>query len=257
MTDNPRLPAPPGKVAIYVDVHRPPGSRPRAHRPPRPVPAAAEPGGRDVTGEVTALLAKIASQDGRGVAAARPAPDTTFARNPLADQIRASNPVLAELAAADAPAPTLFAGGDLPSFTASGVDPKVLTELPWQLRHAAAAEPDRGQVLAMVQNPDEALSLGGGNHPGNDEYSGRIAQWKAGTLPRVAAGGVAASTAPISAARRADLDDELYDSLFPDEVVAREAATQRLLEVTAADAAEATRKQVLATRRSVPPRGGV
>lgn len=50
-----------------------------------------------------------------------------------------------------APTPTVFASGDLPPFTASGVDPQMLRGLPPLVRRAAAAEPDAARVLRVVE----------------------------------------------------------------------------------------------------------
>jgi hypothetical protein len=46
--------------------------------------------------------------------------------------------------------PTMWSTGDLPAFTASGIDPELLLELPWGVRHAAALESERGQVLSWL-----------------------------------------------------------------------------------------------------------
>src|SRR4051812_26420822 len=59
-----------------------------------------------------------------------------WATNPLADdalQVSALKP--------KAPAPKMFTGGtaDLPAFTASGIDPRLLLDLPFTCRHYVAA----------------------------------------------------------------------------------------------------------------------
>lgn len=58
--------------------------------------------------------------------------------------------------------PSMFSTGPLPPFTASNIDPQLLLTLPWQMRHAAAQEPNRVRVLdwlnsPMAKSPDAAL----------------------------------------------------------------------------------------------------
>jgi hypothetical protein len=53
------------------------------------------------------------------------------------------------------PAPTMFSAGDLPLFTASGVDPTILRFVPWSHRHSAATTGDIGVVFAMVEDAEE------------------------------------------------------------------------------------------------------
>lgn len=45
----------------------------------------------------------------------------------------------------------VFSTGDLPPFTASGVDPQMLRDLPAVVRRAVAAEPDLGRVLRVIE----------------------------------------------------------------------------------------------------------
>jgi hypothetical protein len=106
-----------------------------------------------------------------------------YGPNPLVTDLSIRNQTLFELASARATAPTLFASGDLPPFTASGVDPQVLTRLPFTMRHAAAAERDAGKVLALVEEcAGDPSRMGRGvmNHPGMDEYRERMNHWISG-----------------------------------------------------------------------------
>lgn len=64
-----------------------------------------------------------------------------FGPNPLVDELRQADPETYAEASKRGPAPTLFTTGDLPLFTASGIDPALLNQLPWVARHAAAKAP--------------------------------------------------------------------------------------------------------------------
>jgi hypothetical protein len=52
------------------------------------------------------------------------------------------------------PPTTMFASGDWPRFTASGLDVSVLKFVPWRVRHACAFHPDRSFVLQAVELAD-------------------------------------------------------------------------------------------------------
>jgi hypothetical protein len=59
-------------------------------------------------------------------------------------------------------APTMFASGDLPIITGSGVDPSLLVWCAWYYRHSAALTDSRAHVLEIIEesaspapNPDE------------------------------------------------------------------------------------------------------
>lgn len=110
--------------------------------------------------------------------------DYVMARNPLVDAFRKANPAIAAIAAREAPAPTLFADGDLPPFTASGIDPQLLLRVAWPARHAIAAAP-RETAFALMQDymgePDMA-AMDFGGHPGNVEYAQRVFAWASGRL---------------------------------------------------------------------------
>lgn len=72
-------------------------------------------------------------------------------RNPLVKAAWLERSDLADQARQRGPEPTLFAAGDLPDFTASGVDPKVLLRVPWNARPTLAAEPDPVRVFAEIE----------------------------------------------------------------------------------------------------------
>src|SRR3954451_16959872 len=87
-----------------------------------------------------------------------------YETNPLADDYAGVNPVAyGSVARLAGPPPKLFNGGpdDLPPVTASGMDPAKLLELPYTMRHAAAAEPDPSKVHDSFElaadDPDAVL----------------------------------------------------------------------------------------------------
>ncbi len=127
--------------------------------------------------------------------------------NPLLDDAKQAQPALVDLARkTNGDPPSMFESGDLPPFTASGVDPQHLTRLPFRTRHAAATEPSPAAVLRMVEThgPDPDAQA---PSPGLDEYRNRMSGWLRGTWTNPNAQTVDAST---QAAATADL----YDSMF-------------------------------------------
>jgi hypothetical protein len=81
-------------------------------------------------------------------------------------------------------APTMFGSGDLPSFTASGLDPQVLRLVPWYYRHTAALTESRGLVLMIAeQSQTGALDPEGyQTQQGRElwqDYWARISAWVA------------------------------------------------------------------------------
>lgn len=62
-----------------------------------------------------------------------------YGLNPVAEDLKQVAPQQYAAALARSPLPTLFVTGDLPLFTASGMDPELLLQLPWVARHAAAS----------------------------------------------------------------------------------------------------------------------
>jgi len=104
-----------------------------------------------------------------------------WSANPLLDDAEQAQPALAAVARkTNGPPPTLFESGDLPPFTASGVDPQHLMRLPFRTRHAAATEPSPAAVLRMVEThgPDPDAQA---PSPGLDEYRNRMSGWLRGT----------------------------------------------------------------------------
>lgn len=107
-------------------------------------------------------------------------------RNPLVAAAWQERPTVAARAANVSSAPTLFSAGDLPDFTASGVDPSVLLRVPWNARPALAAEPDKAKVYESIElfngvtdpGDAEALAKDHGLQSGAvAEYASRVKGW--------------------------------------------------------------------------------
>jgi hypothetical protein len=86
------------------------------------------------------------------------------------------------------PRPTLFADGDLPAVTASGIDPTLLQRVPWQAR-PALARASRAEAAAMFElygGPEGEVqasydAMGGGPlHADVAEYEQRLSRWASG-----------------------------------------------------------------------------
>ncbi|WP_370326361.1 hypothetical protein [Euzebya sp.] len=129
-----------------------------------------------------------------------------YAPNPYAALLARLHPERYAEVAAVAPPPRLFEGGraDLPATTASGVDPQVLMRLPFGLRHAAAAEPDRAKVFELVELyadvPDAQI-----DHPRLGEAWQRMQRWLHET-----------DTDPRSFEQRQADDDAEFASYYPE-----------------------------------------
>lgn len=155
-----------------------------------------------------------------------------WSTNPLLDDAEQAQPALVDLARkTNGDPPTLFESGDLPPFTASGVDPQHLTRLPFRTRHAAATEPSPAAVLKMVEThgPDSDAQA---PSPGLDEYRNRMSGWLRGTWTNPNAPAVDASAKEAAAG-------DLYDSMF----AAADAATAAKLAPMNAAAADAAAKR--------------
>ncbi len=75
-----------------------------------------------------------------------------FPANPVAAEFRARDRELVNRAAqTGAPEPTLFSTGDLPPFCASGIDPQVLLQVPWQVRPALASAPTQAKAYELIE----------------------------------------------------------------------------------------------------------
>lgn len=100
--------------------------------------------------------------------------------NPLLEDAAQTHPCY-PVAMTEAEPPTVFNSGDLPPFLASGLDPKVLLDLPWQARHAAAASESRAEVLAMIEAcAADPADAGNYEHPGRIDFESRMSAWLVG-----------------------------------------------------------------------------
>lgn len=137
-----------------------------------------------LTASGTPAIPATAAATSAAAGARRPAgTDPRYALNPVLDEIAASQAKVYATALQHNPQPpTLFESGDLPPFTASGIDPSALAEVPWQARHHIAAEPNRAEVLAMIEEvsgedgPAMAQMLFGNNQV-NKQYQARVMAW--------------------------------------------------------------------------------
>jgi hypothetical protein len=107
-----------------------------------------------------------------------------YRANPLVDDIRRERPALYAVAAAEASPPTLFSGGDLPVYTASGVESAVLARIPWVARHAVASAPTSAAAYAIIEDVSgedgDLAAHRYANSPGNREYENRVRAWAIG-----------------------------------------------------------------------------
>jgi hypothetical protein len=146
----------------------------------------------------------------------RPGGDPLYAANPLLEEMRQAKPELVHAAAAEAPdAPRLFGDGDLPLFTASGLDPSILARMPWPIRRPMAEAPTIQAAYELASryegNPDMArVDLA--HDPVNESYVSAFSNWLAGQgghpADRRADSGVAAS------GRDAYTTEQLHSELF-------------------------------------------
>lgn len=157
----------------------------------------------------------------------RPASDDPrYALNPMVERVMASSPTTYRHGVSAAAAPTLFRSGDLPVYTASGIDPQALLGVPWMARHPIAAAKTLAEaqdLIEFVSGPDgedNARADGMGYHPGNRDYEVRVNYWlaEAGTHAAGAAQQaedtrVAASAGMVKAPHEMT-DDERYDAMF-------------------------------------------
>lgn len=143
-------------------------------------------GGRVTVGDVRAAAGlPRAPEPPRYVAPASGSHGSDVRRNPLLAAAASTEPGRVRAATAKAPAPTLFTGGDLPPFTASGIDPTALLKVPWQARHPMAQAPTPAGAYAILASfegitPEEAQDLATleyNEHPSNREYRRRMDDW--------------------------------------------------------------------------------
>lgn len=101
------------------------------------------------------------------------------------EELRSTHPALVRAAERGGPAPTMFAGGDYPSSTASGIDPRALDSLPWRARLAASWEPTlAGAHRIAEQYTDDEIgaweaSQDLGRKPAVADYIAHVQQWAA------------------------------------------------------------------------------
>ncbi|MEV8510834.1 hypothetical protein [Dactylosporangium sp. NPDC051484] len=124
--------------------------------------------------------------------------------------------------------PTLFESGDLPPFTASGIDPHLLANVPWTVRHAIAETPDRAAAMELLQaaSGEHAGDIGAEywhDRP-NRDYRRRVESWVSKGALAVdrereqyrQGQQVAASTATSVKPVGEMTDGEVYDAVFGD-----------------------------------------
>ena len=101
-----------------------------------------------------------------------------WAANALADDLAASNPWTFQQAVSEAPVPKMFANGtaDIPIFTASGIDPNLLLQMPYGTRHYLAAASDRGEVMAAFER-DSTNAYAMYGHDGLTAAIARLRTW--------------------------------------------------------------------------------
>lgn len=84
----------------------------------------------------------------------------------------------------------LFADGDLPAITASGIDPSVLNGVPWQARHALASASTLSEAAALLERyggPDGDIQASVDAMPGGPlasdvaDYEARMSRWASGS----------------------------------------------------------------------------
>jgi hypothetical protein len=180
-----------------------------------------ESAGKRSAAATTAEAVVVGARLGAPLAAAMPAPsglpsdpsrsvpagstaDPIYARNPLVDEARRTRAQASLQAAADAP--TLFHSGDLPPFTASGIDPENLLRVPWQARHAVASAPTTAQAFELLErytdDPVAAAFEQGGSFA-NAAYQQRVNEWAVSKMT----------------------EDELYDATFGSRTAAARGAS--------------------------------
>jgi hypothetical protein len=129
------------------------------------------------------LSAAVAAPSGssraaRTVPAGSSTVDPIYARNPLVDEARRTRSQASLQAASDAP--TLFHSGDLPPFTASGIDPDNLLRVPWQARHAIASAATTAQAFELLERYADdpvAAAFEQGGSLANADYQKRVNEW--------------------------------------------------------------------------------
>ncbi|MFI7461862.1 E3 binding domain-containing protein [Nonomuraea sp. NPDC049646] len=167
----------------------------------------------------------------------RGADPRVYAANPLVDQARQQAGVQQIAGEAKKSPPTLFSGGDLPPFTASGIDPQELAKVPWFARHALAAVESRQEALELLAayaaaDGDIAAQADRADlHPGNRAYQERVDGWlrdahaqaNASARSRMLDHAADEHAARVQARRTAEADGS-FDHLFTRQPPAGDAA---------------------------------
>lgn len=108
-----------------------------------------------------------------------------YGPNPMLEDLKQASPAAYKAALKKAgPPPTLFESGDLPPFTASGIEPGLLMKLPWHQRHRAAEEPDRAKLLRLFDDTaakdGDTIDAMEGRAEGAWNYVRRMSRWASG-----------------------------------------------------------------------------
>ena len=103
-----------------------------------------------------------------------------YALNPLLDFLKAT---MSRPSLSTEPAPTMFSAGDLPIFTASGVDVDVLRWCHWSVRHSAAMTANAAHVWQMIEDPDNERWQSSDGTLALQEYAARMWKWAVTPAP--------------------------------------------------------------------------
>lgn len=175
-------------------------------------------------------------------------PSDAYAANPLADAYRETNRETYAAAVNGGAPPTLFSSGDLPVFTASGIDPSLLARLPWTVRHVAARADlatahrlfdeylPNGQRDDAIEKADSA-AMTHGNDLANIEYQQRVSLWvRTSGVPDYSDPAV---TAAVNRAMAQEVRDHEAAVRAQDAAARRAASDARAAQVKAQQAASA------------------
>jgi hypothetical protein len=136
-------------------------------------------------------------------------------RNPLVALAMLGSPGRVAAASSD-PVPTLFQTGDLPPFCASGIDPKLLLQVPWQARHALAAAPTQAAAYRLLQEysgpeAEDAAEIDFGQSFENADYERRVREWQVtGMSEQHLYDSLGFTASDQAAAKRLDMQNDAY-----------------------------------------------
>jgi hypothetical protein len=117
--------------------------------PPQPVQASGAEDGPSEYGLLYGSSPVPVTASGPPRTIASPPMPTGYAS--YVEELRGSSPGLVAAAERGGPPPRLFANGDYPTSTASGLDPQALVGLPWRARLAAAWEPTMASAHQIAE----------------------------------------------------------------------------------------------------------